>query len=69
LVSFYVCNKVPIYIVVVALVTPLAAVLFGQLDPVAFNSIDRTDVNSICAGSAEGGLNITRVGACSARTG
>jgi hypothetical protein len=30
-------------------VTSLAAVLLGELDPVAFDPIDCADVNSICA--------------------
>jgi hypothetical protein len=44
LVSFHVRNKVPVYIMVVALVTSLAAVLLGQLDSVAFDPIDCADV-------------------------
>jgi len=49
LVSFHVRDEVPVDEVVVTLVTSLAAVLLGQLDPVAIDPIDRADVNAIGA--------------------
>jgi hypothetical protein len=49
LVTFHVRNKASVDEVVVTLVASLAAVLPGQLDPVAFDSIDRADVNAIGA--------------------
>jgi hypothetical protein len=48
-VSFHVRDKAPVDEVVVTPVMPLAAVLPGQLDAVAFDSIDRANVNAIGA--------------------
>jgi hypothetical protein len=47
LVSFDVRNEAAVDKVVVTLVTSLAAVPPGQLDAVAFDPIDRADVNTI----------------------
>src|SRR5689334_9039868 len=42
-------NKIAVDVVVVALMTPLTAVLLGQFDPMAFDPVDCADVDAIGA--------------------
>jgi hypothetical protein len=48
-VAFHLGNKAAINEVVMALVAPFAAVLFGQLDAAAFNCVDGANVDTIRA--------------------
>jgi hypothetical protein len=49
LVALYARNKTAINEVVMTFVASLAAVFFGQLDPIALDLIDRTDVDAVRA--------------------
>jgi hypothetical protein len=48
-VALYARNKTAINEVVMTFVASLAAVFFGQLDPIALDLIDRTDMDAVRA--------------------
>jgi len=49
LVAFYARDEAAIYEVVMTLVASLAAVSFGQLDPIALDLINRSDMDTVRA--------------------